>query len=230
MKTVSLLCQRTGLLLFFGAVLVSSQAFASERPRVSPPPSPQKVVRDIGAFFHRIGDGVKVASKKTWGAIRERFTEDDEKEAPRSRRPSSAKQEDASFARSKEAVPYRYDDAENVEANSDAEVARIDEPRKDNSGPRDAAKNGPFTSPGEADQTETQTRPAPLPENTPSSRKTATGTDEGQIEFARPVPGKRGLVYPPGVAESPQNLVDVGDFLSGQIVRDPRTGKLFRVP
>jgi hypothetical protein len=232
MKIVSLLCQRTRVVVLLGALLVSSQAVAAERSRGAPPPTPKKVVKDIGAFFHRVGAGVKVASKKTWGAIRERFTEDDEQEAPRrSRRPAAgAKQEDASFARSKDAVPYRYDDAETFEASSEVDPARVDEPRKDNLSSRDAAKNGPFASPGELEQAETQARPAPLPGNTPDSPKTAAGVDDTQVEFARPIPGKPGLVYPPGAAEASQNMVDVSDFLSGQIVRDPRTGKLFRVP
>src|SRR4051812_22047507 len=99
MKTLSLLCQSTRLLVVVGALLVSSVAHASEPRRVPPPPTPQKVVHDIGAFFHRVADGVKIASKQTWGAIRERFTADDEqKAAPRSRRslPRGQTEENAS--------------------------------------------------------------------------------------------------------------------------------------
>jgi hypothetical protein len=50
------------------------------------------------------------------------------------------------------------------------------------------------------------------------------------VEFARPVPGKPGFVYPPGTPESLDNIVDVLGFKPGQIVRDPRTKVLFRVP
>jgi hypothetical protein len=208
-------------------------------------------VRDIRAFFHRVADGVKTASKQTWGAIREKFTEDDEEAAPRpSRQRSRGKepQEDSSFARSKEAVPYRYDDAEAFEAESGRESTPDDMSPKINLRSRDTVRNGPFTSPGEPAKTETpdnkkpfvyhpepeapeaSVKSTPLPEKSPSSQKTYSPIDDGQIEFARPVPGKRGLVYPPGAAESPENLVDITGFLNGQIVRDPRTGKLFRVP
>ena len=54
--------------------------------------------------------------------------------------------------------------------------------------------------------------------------------DDVKIEFARPIPGKPGLVYPPGAKESTENMVDVTGFQSGQMVRNPRTGELFRVP
>jgi hypothetical protein len=50
------------------------------------------------------------------------------------------------------------------------------------------------------------------------------------VEFARPVPGKPGFVYPPGAPESLDNIVDVLGFKPGQVVRDPRTKALFRVP
>jgi hypothetical protein len=50
------------------------------------------------------------------------------------------------------------------------------------------------------------------------------------VEFARPVPGKPSLVYPPGATESAENMVDVSGFTPGQMVRDPRTKALFRVP
>ena len=51
-----------------------------------------------------------------------------------------------------------------------------------------------------------------------------------QTSFAKPVPGKPGFVYPPGVEEESQNMLDVRGFPSGQKMRDPRTGKTFLVP
>jgi hypothetical protein len=48
--------------------------------------------------------------------------------------------------------------------------------------------------------------------------------------YGKPVPGRVGFVYPPGVDSKPENMVDVRDFTPGQKVRDPRTGKIFLVP
>ncbi len=48
--------------------------------------------------------------------------------------------------------------------------------------------------------------------------------------YGKPVPGKSGFVYPPGVEAKPENMVDVRDFSPGQKVRDPRTGDIFLVP
>jgi hypothetical protein len=44
------------------------------------------------------------------------------------------------------------------------------------------------------------------------------------------VPGRRGFVYPPGVEQKPENMVDARDIAPGTKVRDPRTGKIFLVP
>lgn len=49
-------------------------------------------------------------------------------------------------------------------------------------------------------------------------------------EYGKPVPGRRGLVYPPGVKASPENMVDVRDIPPGTKVRDPATGIVFLVP
>jgi|GEM_PF-2442677 len=48
--------------------------------------------------------------------------------------------------------------------------------------------------------------------------------------YGKMVPGRSGFVYPPGVEQKPENMVDVRDFSPGQKVRDPRTGKIFLVP
>jgi hypothetical protein len=212
------------------------------------------VVNDIRSFFHRVADGVKVASKQTWSAIRERFTENDEEQAPPSRRRGSQSKsggvslDNPPFADSKGPVPYRYDDADTFEAKGDSRANDETMPRV-NVIPRDPARNGPFASPGEQEQTPAQPtiqrrateHAAPdnagskqsedLPEtksNTPP--KIIVPQDDVKIEYARPIPGKNGIVYPPGAKESPENMVDVSGFQSGQMVRDPRTGNLFRVP
>ncbi len=165
---------------------------------------------------------------------------------PQSRRPAARPRgemgpEKGSFARTKDVVPYRYDDAAGFDARSGPGEAMP----KVNIVPRDTAKNGPFSTPNEPTkpgQPEMRKpfagqepflppQTAPLPESGESAApKAAAPAEEPTIDFARNVPGKRGLVYPPGAKESEENMVDVGGFQSGQIVRDPRTGKLFRVP
>lgn len=82
--------------------------------------------------------------------------------------------------------------------------------------------------------------PAPLPEQasgspTGQSKQTVDkakpqGPPVAAAEVARPVPGKPGLVYAPGSKETAEDMIDVRGFESGQPVRDPRTGKIFRVP
>ncbi|MFN0079567.1 MAG: hypothetical protein ACKVY0_24145 [Prosthecobacter sp.] len=48
--------------------------------------------------------------------------------------------------------------------------------------------------------------------------------------FARPVPGKPGCVYPPGLKQIPANIVDVTDMHPGSKARDPVTNIVFVVP
>ncbi len=48
--------------------------------------------------------------------------------------------------------------------------------------------------------------------------------------FGSPVPGRRGLVYPPGQEATPENMIDVTDYAPGTKVRDPISKTVFRVP
>ncbi len=48
--------------------------------------------------------------------------------------------------------------------------------------------------------------------------------------FGKPVPGRPGLVYPPGIKESPENMIDVREIAPGTKVRDPLSKTVFRVP
>jgi hypothetical protein len=48
--------------------------------------------------------------------------------------------------------------------------------------------------------------------------------------FGKPVPGRQGLVYPPGLKEVPENMIDVRGIAPGTKVRDPVTKMVFRVP
>lgn len=70
------------------------------------------------------------------------------------------------------------------------------------------------------------------PPSTASSTtpKPAAPAPSSEVQYGSPVPGKQGLVYPPGVEKKPENMVDVADFKPGQLVRNPRNGELFRVP
>jgi hypothetical protein len=68
------------------------------------------------------------------------------------------------------------------------------------------------------------------PPTTTPKTDTTPAPPTSEAPYASPVPGKKGLVYPPGVDKTPENMVDVGDFKPGQLVRNPRNGELFRVP
>ncbi|MEZ0388708.1 MAG: hypothetical protein ACAI34_16670 [Verrucomicrobium sp.] len=74
--------------------------------------------------------------------------------------------------------------------------------------------------------------PAPMPESKASTAPSGPKTfdDGGTLKYGRPVPGRQGFVYPPGVKEEAKNMIDVRDFQPGQKVKDPRTGDVFLVP
>jgi hypothetical protein len=83
-------------------------------------------------------------------------------------------------------------------------------------------------------QTSATNKDAGVKQNTPPTTTPKTDTNPTapttEVQYATPVPGKKGLVYPPGVDKTNENMVDVGDFKAGQLVRNPRNGELFRVP
>lgn len=61
-----------------------------------------------------------------------------------------------------------------------------------------------------------------------SGLKMGTSTTGEKLPYARPVPGKEGLVYSP---YSENNVwIDVRGFKRGTEVKDPWTDKLFLVP
>jgi hypothetical protein len=51
---------------------------------------------------------------------------------------------------------------------------------------------------------------------------------KGDMPYGIPVPGRKGMVISPYLPEG--NYIDVSSFLPGAAVRDPYTGKIFRVP
>lgn len=54
--------------------------------------------------------------------------------------------------------------------------------------------------------------------------------EPASLAFGRAVPGRPGIVYPPGVKAVPENRVDVRGLTPGTKVRDPSTGQIFLVP
>jgi hypothetical protein len=55
-----------------------------------------------------------------------------------------------------------------------------------------------------------------------------TAKAKGDMPYGIPVPGRKGMVISPYLPEG--NYIDVSAFLPGAAVRDPYTGKIFRVP
>jgi len=51
---------------------------------------------------------------------------------------------------------------------------------------------------------------------------------KGDMPYGIPVPGRKGMVTSPYLPEG--NYIDVSAFAPGSAVKDPYTGKLFRVP
>ena len=73
--------------------------------------------------------------------------------------------------------------------------------------------------------------PSPTPTFTPSVRAAVAAPEakggKRDAPFGIPVPGKKGLVTSPF---SPDSYIDVRAFPPGSEVKDPYTGKVFRVP
>ena len=67
----------------------------------------------------------------------------------------------------------------------------------------------------------------PAPTVLPASAAPAAKA-KGDMPYGIPVPGRKGLVISPYLPEG--NYIDVSAFLPGAAVRDPYTGKIFRVP
>ena len=226
MKLPFLLCRRACLLWVAGLVMVSAPADARDRLRIPPPPSPEKVVSDIRSFIHRVAGRVKHAGKKTWNAVREPFVEEDNGPSTPPRRPRTPSRPASPVApRLQQPRPAPAEAPEFFETRTAGRVAGAAEQPLSapvRPGPDDAVV--PFQP------TEPTAGPRPDRKTPPDAPKAALPAAEETFEFARPVPGKRGLVYPPGLAQKPENMVDVEGLTPGQLVRDPRSGKLFRVP
>ena len=65
-----------------------------------------------------------------------------------------------------------------------------------------------------------------VPEHSPATKP----TPPPEHPYGKAVPGRPGLVYPPGMKEIPENMIDVRGITPGTKVRDPVTKMIFRVP
>jgi hypothetical protein len=86
------------------------------------------------------------------------------------------------------------------------------------------------TTPDAATTTPPVVSQPPVTNSPPADAPPAPAPTPAAPSYGKPVPGRVGFVYPPGVENKPENMVDVRDFTPGQKVRDPRTGKIFLVP
>lgn len=171
--------------------------------------------RALGAIKHRVD---RALNKVGVGKDREPASPDDPTPAPpqpASRQPSS-KPADPSGSRAEKPKPSvaakpptgTRGQPQPPAASADVHTAAIK--------PSNGASSRPNASAGEPRRA-VALEPTPIP-------------SPAKISFAKPVPGKRGFVYPPGAEEDIKNILDVRGFTPGQKMRDPRTGEVFLVP
>ncbi|CAN5822747.1 hypothetical protein BH11VER1_BH11VER1_23980 [soil metagenome] len=93
-----------------------------------------------------------------------------------------------------------------------------------------ALKDLPMTSAADA-QTSSSSSTDPASRNTEEPQAAPQAAPSPQpVNYAKPVPGHPGFVYPPGVKEELKSMLDVRGCASGEKMRDPRTGNTFLVP
>jgi len=92
--------------------------------------------------------------------------------------------------------------------------------------PRPTRKTTP-ASREPASRESTAPQAAPTPVALPASAAPAEKA-KGDMPYGIPVPGRKGMVTSPYLPEG--NYVDVSAFVPGSAVKDPYTGKIFRVP
>jgi hypothetical protein len=93
------------------------------------------------------------------------------------------------------------------------------------------ASRVPATSQPEASPLEEPSKPAKEEKSGPTMLAASVAPAEkakGDMPYGIPVPGRKGIVTSPYLPEG--NYIDVSAFLPGTAVRDPYTGKMFRVP
>jgi hypothetical protein len=189
---------------FLCAVLLSLPAHAIE-VRIDPPPSPEKTIRGLRALFHRTVKQPRNAPDQARAlavAGRSEQVARTPESATRSRRVASSRQQDSVTLDDQRSAPQR--------------TRKVERP-----------KSSTPTAPASENETLSESvAPAPQPQNSSQAAPVPVAT----VAFARPVPGKKGIVYPPGSDETPDTEIDVSELQPGELARDPRTGNIFRVP
>ena len=109
--------------------------------------------------------------------------------------------------------------------------ARPQPARTPNATRRSASRASPSsatTSPAEAQQSR-----SPKEEEVPNNVRALSAADLEKVKaglpYGVPVPGRKGMVTSPYTPED-EKYIDVTDFATGSIVKDPYTGKFFLVP
>lgn len=242
------------------AVLPAVTASAEDRFRIPLPPPPSEVIRDVRGFIHNIGRGIKRGTQKAFNDPRESDERERDLPRPRrdqgptgewdgkfypdeyDKRGARPPQDRQTLApRDIPEGPGGWTSEEQLRREAASrEAARNYQPSDMPPPTSGASKKKNILPPSEGVRT-----PTPPPETSPGHKEggvnenapPSTGSTTAKpaapskdIQYGSPVPGKHGLVYPPGVEKKPENMVDVADFKPGQLVRNPRNGELFRVP
>jgi hypothetical protein len=94
---------------------------------------------------------------------------------------------------------------------------------------RPTSRAAPATKPSTAAQ---PSQPPKEEESTGTVRRLSAAEIEkakAELPYGIPVPGRKGMVTSPYLPEA-DKYIDVTDFASGSVVKDPYTGKFFLVP
>jgi hypothetical protein len=190
----------------------------------APPPAAGKTKAKKPGFFDRLfqGSGGREGSKNQSRSDSDNDDDDDDVKGGKVKVPREGEQPATAVVKTQpkagKATTSTPTKKPSPKADAAAEAAKS-APTSENTA---AAKEpGPASAPSQ---------PGAQPSNAGAPPTPAAKEDEGTIQFARPVPGRRGMVYPPGAEEVQANMIDVSDMTPGQLARDPRTGKKFRVP
>ncbi len=200
-------------------MLVSIPAHAIE-VRIDPP---EKTIRGLRGLFHRTVKQPKETIDQARALARSNLTQGPE--AARSGRSQQVARTPDSASRSRRVASYRQQDAVTLDEQRSApqRSKKVERPKASTSANRDE----PATPPASESETPSESvSPAPQPQNSSHAAPLPVAT----VAFARPVPGKKGIVYPPGSDETPDTEIDVSELQPGELARDPRTGNIFRVP
>jgi hypothetical protein len=105
------------------------------------------------------------------------------------------------------------------------------QPRKTRPPRRSASRESNAAAPTPT-PVEEPSKPPPKEEKSPPTVRPASaapaGKARGDMQYGIPVPGQKGLVISPYLPDG--NYIDVSAFAPGSAVKDPYTGKIFRVP